>query len=233
MASPSEALAETPLALTGTFIEKAEQFIRSQPQGVRTRDVAVAIGQDTKNVDGTLRILLDRGRIERRERRWFPVDSAPAVAEKPKTIRDYIYEVFAARDDGSTGLTSADIFNGIQRLKPEISRASVDVEVNRMKAARLLSQVGSAGRGGLYALAARRTTIRDVIVDAFGRVANQPLSTAAIYERCLAINPQLSRASVDGEVNRMKQAKLLAQVGSTGRGGLYALTNGGAHAATH
>jgi hypothetical protein len=141
-----------------SFVEKAEEYIRAHPEGVRTRDVAKAIGQDVSNVDGTLRILLKRGDIVRdqKNRKWYP---ANAPAQKPETkpekmtIRELIYAVFAVE---KAPLGAAALYKGIQKIKPEINRSSVDGEINRMKKEHppLIVAVGTAPHGGsLYNLA--------------------------------------------------------------------------------
>lgn len=137
------------------YVDVALDFIRAHPEGVRTRDVAKATGQDTSNVDGTLRTLLSKGLISRDKKRrlWFPAPSAPRPKTKSErvTIREIINKVFAA--EGGGPLAANTIFKGAQKLKPEINRSSVDGEIMRMKSARLLNAVGRAPHGGsLYAL---------------------------------------------------------------------------------
>ncbi len=140
-----------------SFVEKAEEYIRAHPEGVRTRDVAKAIGQDVSNVDGTLRILLKRGDIVRdqQNRKWYPASAPLQKAEtKPEpekmTIRELIYAVFAVE---KAPLGAAALYKGIQKMKPDINRSSVDGEINRMKKDKLLVAVGTAPHGGsLYNL---------------------------------------------------------------------------------
>ena len=149
-----------------TYVEKAAAFVRQNPEGVRTRDVAHAVGQDTSNVDGSLRMAKKRGLIERRGRMWFPAGQAAPkaapVAPKPVAtpismfarkpmIRDLITEVFRANENAPLG--ASDIYHAILPMKPDINRASVDGEINRMKVATLLVKAGVGPRGHLYALA--------------------------------------------------------------------------------
>lgn len=135
------------------YVDLAFDFIKAHPEGVRTRDVAKAIGQDVSNVDGTLRTLLKRRLVERTNRKWYPAKSAPSQAEsKPEklTIRDMIYKVYSTEKGP---LAASGIYKGCQKIKPDINRSSVDGEIMRMKAVRLLSAVGRAPNGGsLYAL---------------------------------------------------------------------------------
>lgn len=152
--APPQPVAKAPPVAQRPYRDVALDYIRAHPEGVRTRDVAKATGQDTSNVDGTLRTLLSKGLISRDKKRrlWFPVPSAPKPHAKTErvTIREIINKVFAA--EGGP-LAANTIFKAAQKLKPEINRSSVDGEIMRMKAARLLNPVGRAPHGGsLYAL---------------------------------------------------------------------------------
>ena len=53
---------------------KAEAYVILHPEGVRTADVATAIGQDVKAVDGTLRQVTKRGTVyyDKESRAWYP-----------------------------------------------------------------------------------------------------------------------------------------------------------------
>jgi hypothetical protein len=140
-----------------TFVEKAERYVLLHPEGVKTRQVADAIGQDVSAVDTTLRVVMNkRETIERRGRLWFPKGTVNAEASKPKKngIRELIYEVFAVEKGP---LSSAAIYRGLQKLKQGINKSSVDGEINRMRhhsTPPLLVQVGTGeNNGGLYALA--------------------------------------------------------------------------------
>lgn len=116
-----------------SYVDKAEAFVLSHPNGVRTREVAEGIGQDVSAVDGSLRIALNkRGTIERRGRFWFPKGKETAPPPKPekKTIRDLICEAFAAE---GRPLSAAELYEAIQRIKPDINKSSLDGEINRMK----------------------------------------------------------------------------------------------------
>lgn len=145
-------------ANTPSYVDLAEAFVLAHPEGVKTRQVADGIGQDTSSVDGTLRIVLNKRKtIERRGRLWFPKKKAngATVKAKPqkKTIRDLIGEVYAASEKKHLG--ALEMYEGLKRIKPDINRASVDGEINRMKTNKppLLVQVGNGPHGGgLYAL---------------------------------------------------------------------------------
>ena len=135
-----------------SYVDMAEAFVQAHPEGTKTRQVGDGIGQDVSSVDGSLRQALKRGTIERRGRLWYPKAKGTAAKAGPrkKTIRDLIYEVYAIekKDLGALGL-----YEALMKLKPDINRASVDGEINRMKAAKLLVQVGTGpNNGGLYAL---------------------------------------------------------------------------------
>ena len=153
--SPTTATEPPPAAWTeGTFTERAAAYIQAHPEGVKTADVAKAIGQDTKNVDGTLRILVTRGVIERRDGKWWPKAQKPAKTTEPAkkiTIRDVITQVLT--EQGNAPMTSAAIFAGCHAINPKLGRPSVEGEINRMKKDELLVSAGSNGRAGLYALA--------------------------------------------------------------------------------
>ena len=139
-----------------TFVDKAEAFVLAHPEGVKTRQVADAIGQDVSAVDTTLRQVMEKRKtIDRRGRLWIP-KGAPAThaAKKPKHgIRELIYEAFAAEKGP---LSSAGIYRALQKLKPDINKSSVDGEINRMRYVAkpaLLVQVGMGENGGgLYNL---------------------------------------------------------------------------------
>lgn len=138
----------------GTFTERATAYIQAHPEGVKTADVAKAIGQDTKNVDGTLRILVTRGLIERRDGKWWPKAQKPAKTTEPTkkvTIRDVITQVLT--ENGNAPMTSAAIYGGCAAINAKLGRPSVEGEINRMKKDELLVSAGSNGRAGLYALA--------------------------------------------------------------------------------
>lgn len=148
-------VSESPVVPTeGTFTERAAAYIQAHPDGVKTADVARAIGQDTKNVDGTLRILVTRGVIERRDGKWWPKAQKPAKTTEPAkkvTIRDVITQVLT--EQGNAPMTSAAIFGGCAAINSKLGRPSVEGEINRMKKDELLVSAGSNGRAGLYALA--------------------------------------------------------------------------------
>jgi len=156
-AKPPEAKAKAePKTNTQSFVDLAEAFVLAHPEGVKTRQVADGIGQDVSSVDGTLRLVVKRGSIERRGRLWFPKRKSNGVAAKAKpkkkTIRDLICEVYASE---KRNLGALEMYEGLKRIKPDINRASVDGEINRMKNNKppLLVQVGNGPHGGgLYAL---------------------------------------------------------------------------------
>lgn len=72
-----------------------------------------------------------------------------------------------------------------------------------------------------------RITIRDLIVRVYSENSNTPLGASALYEALQALQPDINRSSVDGEMNRMRTASLLKQVavGQNG-GGQYVLAPG-------
>lgn len=138
-----------------TYVDRAEALILASPNGLTTTEIARAIGQAPTNADGTLRQLLKRGTVERRDGKWYPVSvsSAPVVGAKPKakTLRGLITEVLTT---ANTPLGATDIFNGLVRLKPDAKRPSVDAELVRMRHDKLLVQKGvGANNGGLFVLA--------------------------------------------------------------------------------
>lgn len=135
-----------------TYVEKAVMYVRSHPEGVRTKDVSHAIGQDPPNADGTLRQALKHGSIERRDRKWFPALRPTSVTDAPreKTIREVLTEVFTGRKEP---LGASDIYHAAIKIMPKINHASVYGEINRMKTAGLLATAGRGPRGDLYALA--------------------------------------------------------------------------------
>jgi hypothetical protein len=151
---PPKATPETKGDGKATFVDSAEAFVLLHPEGVSTRQVADAIGQKISAVDGTLRQLLKRGTVERRGRQWFPKGAPVAVKPKKPGIREDILAVYKA-DRGP--LSAAAIFRGVQKIKPDANKASVDGEIHRMKHATkpLLVQAGvGENNGGLYALTA-------------------------------------------------------------------------------
>lgn len=144
----------------GTYVDNAERVVLDHADGIRTVDVGTAIGQDVKNVDGTLRQAARRQTIfyDKATRKWYPVsakhkvkaDGAKGPPPKPKRvyIRDLVYQVYATE---RRPLTAMEVYHGIQKLKLDINRTSVDGEINRMKKDHLLVQVGvGANNAGLY-----------------------------------------------------------------------------------
>lgn len=149
---------QTVRAQGGSFTDKAEAFVLSNPNGVRTRDVASAIGQDVSSVDGTLRQAMRRGNIRRDGRLWVPQGGVPVREPKKEPERrprkpghrDRITEVLV-RAGQPLGVLA--IFEALKEKFPDINRASVEGEIHRMKQAGLMHQVGiGANNGGLYAL---------------------------------------------------------------------------------
>lgn len=69
-----------------------------------------------------------------------------------------------------------------------------------------------------------RTTIRNLIVRAFSDRSNAPLGTAQLFTDLQQLEPRINRASVEGEMVRMRKDKLLIQTGvGPNTGGLYKL----------
>jgi len=153
-AAASPAQPARPTIPGNTYIEKAVAFIREHPEGVLTREVAEAIGQDTSNVDGTLRQAVSKKLVEHRERKWFPAPPVRLVKDKApkKTIRDLITEVFMSDSNAPRG--AAKIFQDVAKLKADINRASVDGEISRMKKEDppLIERVDTGTTGWLYRL---------------------------------------------------------------------------------
>ena len=151
IASSEPTAPPSPPVDSSTYIEKAIAFVRLHPEGVRTKVVGKNIGQKMPNVDGTLRLGLKRGVLERRDGKWFfvgqPVTKPPS---SKKTLRDMVLEVLV---NEKRPLGAAEIFQCINKGRPNTNRGSVDAEVNRMKRDHLLVNAGSGPRGGLYALA--------------------------------------------------------------------------------
>lgn len=148
---------------SGTYTERADAFVLAHPEGVKTRDVAEAIGQDVSGVDGTLRILLKKGRVRRDGRLWLPPLPTPhgsngaagtnGSASRPRrvTIREKIEQVYQVNRNTPIGASA--LFDALKLIDTAINRSSVDGEINRMKAADLLVQVGTGPHGGgLYKL---------------------------------------------------------------------------------
>ena len=73
---PSGMTPSPKMPLSMSFIQKAEEYVRQHPEGVRTRAVAEEIGQGLLITDSTLRMLLSYGRIRREKREmeevWLP-----------------------------------------------------------------------------------------------------------------------------------------------------------------
>lgn len=138
---------------SGSFTDKAEAFVLAHPKGVSTRQVSGAIGQDVSSVDGSLRNASKRGRISRQGRLWAPVpfEEGGLPATDKLTIRDKINQVFGS--NGNAPLGAAALTSAIHALYPDINRSSVDGEMNRMRNANLLLQVGvGPNGGGIYKL---------------------------------------------------------------------------------
>src|SRR5208283_4117330 len=99
----------------------------AHPEGVTTRQVSDEIKQAINAVDGTIRQVVKRKMVERRGRLWFPV-GAP-VTPKPTKIksgyREHIIAVFAV-EKGPLGAGA--IFRGVQKIKPDAIKTSVDGE---------------------------------------------------------------------------------------------------------
>lgn len=142
---------------SGSFTDRAEAFVLAHPDGVTTRQVADAIGQDVSSVDGSLRNAMKRGRITRTGRLWVPVASAETAKTPKTTIRSLIERVFAEGDNKPLG--AAALFEALKRFQPDINRSSVDGEMNRMRKDNLLIQVGvGPNGGGIYKLAKEADT---------------------------------------------------------------------------
>jgi len=150
-------LLETPLEIKepsegvsseGSFTDRAEAFVLQHPSGVRTGEVAEAIGQKAPSTDGTLRsICKTRKTVERRDGKWFPSMKAPNL--RRKTHRDLISNVLAK---GKRPMGAGEIVAGVQEIDADRKRESLEAELHRMREDGLIAAEGSNGRGSLYVL---------------------------------------------------------------------------------
>lgn len=127
-----------------SYVDKAEAFVLAHPGGVTTRQVADAIGQPTPAADSTLRQVLRRGTIERRDRLWCPNSHKPSTRAR-RTIRTMIFEVL---DSAGKPLDSSAIWSGVQQLDPQMNRPSWENEMNRLRKEKLIKAIGLIGKNG-------------------------------------------------------------------------------------
>jgi hypothetical protein len=128
-----------------SYVEKAILFVRAHPEGVRGVDVARAIGQDEVNVSATLRNLMSRSLIEKRERRWFPTSVTPTVR---LTLETAIKRVLGDGKPRGGG----DLFRAVKTLLPGAKKPSVISQLVRMKQAGDVVECGRGPLGALYGL---------------------------------------------------------------------------------
>jgi hypothetical protein len=147
--SKSEPSSVPPREGKGTYVDQAEEFVLSHPEGVTTTEVAEAIVQPPNNADGTLRqVMKTRKTIERRDDKWWPA-TTPKVETGRRTIRTTIVEVFVAA--GGASLDASEIWQGLLKIQPEIKKASVENELNRMRKEKLLRPDGPGrNKGSAY-----------------------------------------------------------------------------------
>lgn len=140
----------TPTRPEGSFADRAEALVLRSPHGLTTKEVADGIGQAVASCDGTLRLLVKRGTIERRDNKWWPLTLKVVTTPQRKTLRDLISEVITA---AGKPIGASDIFHGVLALKPDAKRPSIDAELVRMRKDNLLVQQGvGANNGGLFVL---------------------------------------------------------------------------------
>lgn len=142
------------------YVDRAETFVRAHPEGVTTAEVSKAIGQKSKNADVSLRCLLKRGSVERRARKWWPLNSQNTVGssetrsseatELRHSVRELILEVLAREE--SDPLSASAIYHKIKELHPKAVKGSIDGQIFHMRKKGLIFAAGSNGRGSLYAL---------------------------------------------------------------------------------
>ena len=132
----------------GSFVDRAYEFLLSQKAGATTKQVSAAIGQKAGPTDSTLRLLVAKTVVSRRDKLWFA--KAPPKSKEP-TLTQTIRQVFAS--NGNRPLGASDLFAAVQGTLPNVRKGSLDTLVSRMRKRGELVQNGSGARGGLYQLA--------------------------------------------------------------------------------
>lgn len=136
-------------AKTGSYVDQAEKLVLASPNGITTADVGKLIGQKTANADGTLRQVADtRGTIERVDGKWWPKKEATPKPTR-KTHRKALLEVLAA---ATHPMGQGDIIAEVQRIDPNRPTESLEQDMTRMRADRLIAESGTNGRGNLYVI---------------------------------------------------------------------------------
>ena len=133
-----------------SFADRAEAFVLASKKGVTTRQVSDHIGQNYGSTDSTLRYIMKRGTIARRDNLW--VSSGARGSARPMTLAEAVTAAF--EQVNNRPMAAKEIFGGVHELMPTAKKPSVDATLVYMRRSGALVQKGDAPHGGgLYCLA--------------------------------------------------------------------------------
>ena len=131
-----------------TYADRAEAFVLAHPDGVVLEEIASAVGQEEARARDTLRFVCRHRRtiVKVAKGRWAPV--AGAKVERPPSCRKAVLTVLS---DGQPRATS-EIYEIVVQVLPDVSRASVATEINRLKRDEVITIRGEGLHGPRYVI---------------------------------------------------------------------------------
>ena len=157
---PNQASPKTRPAVEPKYTDVIEAFVRENPQGLRTLEIARKTGQSNSNAHGLLRLLERSGRVERHGERYNTLWTPPGVVPVPRveTVAAAILHLLAesSRPQSSRALRDAATKLVAQATGKKPRAASVQSELSKLLAKRLVIRDGADEQGALYALSVEK-----------------------------------------------------------------------------
>ena len=137
-----------------------EQFVRDNPQGLRTYEISKHTQQSDAHTYGILQLLERTERVQRHGRRYKTLWTLPGIEPKPRieTIPDAAVHVLSKQ---TAPIDSRKLRDEVGKLvqrnvgkKPKID--SLKTEISRLVSKGVIAHIGANEHGPMYALTSRK-----------------------------------------------------------------------------